>query len=111
MKNAFATPESVVLRSCLDYLAIRGIFAYRQNTGAAVTESGSFVRFGLQGGSDIVGILPGGRFLAIECKRSRGGRITQEQANYLAEINRHGGLAMVVRSVDDLILGLREAGF
>ena len=100
-----STPEGAVVRSCLDYLAIRGIFAYRQNTGAAKTESGSYVHFGLVGASDIVGILPGGRFLAIECKAGRG-KTTLDQEQYLARVREAGGCAIVARSVDDLI----EAG-
>ena len=60
--------ESDVLRGCLDYLKMKNIFCYRNNSGA--TKVGSrFIRFGYKGSSDIIGILPDGRFLAVECKR------------------------------------------
>lgn len=70
------TPEGAVVRSCLDYLAVRGIMAWRNNSGATHTErkdgSRGFVRFGRVGSADILGVLPGGRFLAVECKAPRG---------------------------------------
>ena len=67
-----------------------------------------------KGASDIVGILPQtvsvvghdspitfGNFLAVECKTPTG-RITKEQAEVLAEIERLGGVAVVARSLDKL---------
>lgn len=103
------TPEGFVLSACLEFLAVRGVFAWRNNSGATKTEGGRFVRFGLRGSSDILGILPGGRFLAVECKAPKG-RTTPDQEAFLTDIRRRGGVAMVARSVDDLAAGLKEAG-
>jgi hypothetical protein len=51
--------------------------------------------------SDILGCLPDGRFLAIEVK-SDNGHATDEQAAFIADVIRHGGVAFVARSMDDV---------
>ncbi len=54
-----ADRESDVLTACLQYLAVKGIFAWRQNQGAIPRKGGGYRRFvGLRGVSDILGILP-----------------------------------------------------
>ena len=55
----------------------------------------------MKGVSDILGILPDGRFLAIECK-SPSGKTTTEQDRFLASVNARGGLAFVARGLDDV---------
>ena len=104
------TPESCVVRACLDYLKIRGILAWRNNTGA-VMEKGNgkqrFIRYGFPGSSDIIGIYRG-RFLAVECK-SDTGRVSALQHDFLNRISDAGGIAIVARSIADLEAGLREA--
>jgi hypothetical protein len=62
-----------------------------------------------RGMSDILGMLNGGRLLAIECK-SRTGRIQPHQQEFLDLINAGGGLAFVARSVDDVIKNLYGDG-
>lgn len=93
--------ESVVLKQCLEYLQLRGIFCWRNNSGA-VKMGKSFVRFGMPGSSDILGILPNGQFLAVECKREKGGILSDKQVEFLNRIKENGGVAVVVHSVNDL---------
>jgi hypothetical protein len=70
-----------------------------------------FVRFGFAGCADILGLLPPrGRFLAVEVK-SAAGRIRAAQRAFLANVAEAGGLALVVRSLDELRAGLRRAGY
>ena len=95
-------PESMVLAQCMQYLYLKKIFAWRNNTGAAKTEDGRYVRFGLPGASDIIGIMPDVRFLAVECKRSDGGRLSPQQKVFLDKIKEAGGVAVVAASLDDL---------
>lgn len=106
------SPESAVLRACLDYLAVRGIMAWRNNSGLAMMRGRGGkpqpVRFGKKGSSDILGVLPGGRLLAVECKASDG-KPTDEQIAFLDRVRAAGGVAILARSLDDLIAGLREA--
>ncbi|MDR0731206.1 MAG: VRR-NUC domain-containing protein, partial [Treponema sp.] len=65
---------------------------------------------GLKGSSDILGLLPGGRFLAVECK-APDGRLSPEQRQFLADIKAQGGLAIVARSCRDIEAALTEAGY
>lgn len=100
--------ESDVVAAILDYLAVRGIFAWRNQTGAMRTGDGKrFVRFGAVGSPDIIGVLPGGRFLGIECKTPRG-RLSPHQDLFLARLLDDGALAFVARSVDDVIKQLGD---
>lgn len=62
-------------------------------------------RMGPPGSSDIIGILPGGRFLAIEVKRP-GHEPTEIQKEFMDKINALGGLAFVATSIDDVKNGL-----
>lgn len=93
--------ETQLVRACLDYLAARGIYAWRNSTGA--TKIGErFLRFGKVGSADILALIPPtGRLAAIECKNGRG-KTTPAQEAFLEAIRANGGLAVVVRSVDDL---------
>jgi hypothetical protein len=104
------TPESVVLAGCLRYLEKAGIYHWRNSTGAVRIAPGRFIRFGKVGSSDIEGILPGGRFLAVEVK-APGGRLSPEQRQFLAEVQALGGLAVTVRGWRELAEALREAGY
>ena len=98
-------PEREIQRVILDWLKLQGIFAWRQNTGA-VTEGKRFIRFSIPGCADILGVLPGGRFLALEVKRP-GHPPTPEQYAFLRSIERAGGLAAVVTSLEDAMAVLR----
>ncbi len=103
--------ESTLVKLCLDYLNLHGIPAWRQNTGAVALDDGRghrrFVRFGVEGMSDILGILPpSGRLLAVEAKTLTG-RLRPAQAAFLARVTDCGGLAGVVRSLEDLQALLR----
>jgi hypothetical protein len=65
-------------------------------------EKPRFTRYGLAVGSaDIVGIVgPRGTFLALEVKTPTG-RVSKEQQQWLDIVNRRGGVARVVRSVEE----------
>ena len=69
------------------------------------------MRFGKKGSSDILGILPGGRLLCVECKAQNGGRLSPEQKQFIADVQEMGALALVVRGWNELDKALREAGY
>ena len=104
-------PEAPVLNGCLKYLQIRGIYHWRNSTGAVRIAPGRFMRFGKVGSSDILGILPGGRLLCVECKAPDGGKLSPEQKQFLADVRELGALALVVRGWQELDAALREAGY
>lgn len=62
---------------------------------------GRWIEFGFSGLSDIIGQLKlDGRILAIEVK-SAGGQVSPSQAAFLDLVRQHGGVAGVVRSIED----------
>lgn len=82
---------------------------YRNNTGKLQDRNGRWVTFGLFVGSgDLIGVrIADGRFISVEAKLP-GKYPTKEQLNFIAVIQRCGGLAGVARSVDEarkIILG------
>lgn len=65
--------------------------------------------FGLcVGSSDIVGIAPDGRFLAIEVK-TPAGRPTKEQLRFIEAVRNAGGIAGIARSVDEALDLIRHS--
>ncbi len=90
------TPEGEVVKAILEYLTVRNVYAWRNNTGRR-----GRVTFGKVGSSDIIGILNDGRWLAIECKAD-GEHPTMDQLVFLAEIAKRGGLAFVARGIEDV---------
>jgi hypothetical protein len=104
------TPENRVKAEVLKYLKLRRVYCWNNPSGAVEIRPGKWMRFGKVGSSDILGCLPGGRFLAIECKAEKG-RLSGVQREFLNEIERLGGLAMVARSFQEVDLALREAGY
>ena len=103
-------PEAPVLNGCLRYLEARGIYHWRNSTGAVQIAPGRFMRFGKKGSSDILGILPGGRMLCVECKAPESGRLSPEQKQFLEDVREAGALALVVRGWKELDAALRKAG-
>jgi penicillin-binding protein-related factor A (putative recombinase) len=93
--------EGAVVKACMDYLKLRGAYVWRNNTGALKDKNNRLVYFGKVGSSDILGVLPGGRFIAVECK-APDGRLSDHQIEFLNEIERIGGVAVIAKSVDDI---------
>jgi hypothetical protein len=105
------TRESDVLRQVLTLLRLRGVFSWRCNTTGVWDASRRVFRAhpGRRGVADVLGILPGGRFLAVECKGPRG-RLTPEQSAFLDNVTKAGGVALVVRDVRELEQALDALG-
>lgn len=83
-------------------LAKAGHVFWRNNVGEAQYR-GRRVRYGVggPGGSDLIGIV-GGRFCAIEIKTPKG-KVSEEQERYLELVRKSGGIAGVVRSVEEAL--------
>lgn len=79
---------------------------WRANVLVARDQSGRIVRAGVKGQADISGILsPSGRRVEIECKAATG-RQTREQKAWQAMIEKHGGLYILARSIEDVSAAL-----
>jgi len=104
------TPESRIKIDVLRYLERRGFFAWNNPTGCVRIAPDRFIRFGKVGSSDIIGVLPDGRFLAVETKTQKG-RLTPEQAAFLEKVRGLGGVAILARSFQELDTTLRSEGY
>jgi hypothetical protein len=92
--------------SILVALSARGVFCWNNPTGVA-TPLGSHtpVRYGIPGAPDILGILPGGRLIAVECKVGRD-RVREEQARWHARARELGALVVVARTVEECLTAI-----
>lgn len=93
--------EQVLVNQVLAYLKLKGHYVWRQNTGSMYSKDNRFVRFGFKGVSDVIGIALDGRMIAIECKVGKN-KPTQFQEDFLAEIEKRGGYAILCYSLDDI---------
>ena len=101
--------EKDLVKAVLDYLHLLRadpatgfkVKAWRNNTGGTMINN-HFVRYGFKGSSDILGIMPDGRFLAIECKLGKA-PLTPEQQEFISWVRERGGVAIIARSLNDVI--------
>lgn len=112
MKNLFGevvkVKEADVLKAIQQYLTYKGIFYYRNNSGA-YQQDNRFIKFGKAGSADLVCIYPGeiksqlgrGLMWMVEVKKP-GGILSPAQIDFLKAVRAHGGIATVAESVDDV---------
>lgn len=112
-----APKESDILHLCLDWLRLKGALAIRVNSSAFGGEYKGRRRWvrsnDTPGCADILVCLPladRAVFCAIEVKGPKG-RLMPAQASFLDAVRAAGGLALCVRSLDELIAALRAEGF
>lgn len=108
--------ETGIQRAIMLALSEAGCTVWRNNTAGAwigriVHRLGSqvtladahMITFGLcVGSSDIIGIAPDGRFLAVEVKTATG-RATPEQQKFIEHVRSRGGIAGIARSPSDAL--------
>lgn len=108
--------ENSVKSRIITYLVQRGALVMRINSGAVIgSHHGKqrffwFARWFLAGQkeqrggiSDILAIMPGGKFLSVECKRpGKKGDVTEKQRLFMAEVERRGGITIIAESVADV---------
>lgn len=98
-----------LVNQLLEALALAGILAWPNNTGAIKYE-GRFLRYGKKGSGDIIAVLPpSGRHAEIEAKT---GNATQrkEQKTHQRIVEKMGGLYIVARSPEDMLEQLARNG-
>ena len=112
--------EKDIQKQLFEWLLVHGFRVWRQNSGAVTAEYKGkmrFVRFNSQPGlSDIGGWVPprlsGATHsipLYVEVKRP-GGKLSDDQARFLAKVNADNGIGLVARSIEELVAGLKERG-
>ena len=104
------TPEAALMQGVMLALGCEhDLTLWRNNVGVAEWRNGARTRYGLAPGSaDLIGVLAPGRFFALELKSAKG-RLTADQAHWLAHVRKRGGFAAVVRSTDDARAALARA--
>ncbi len=100
--------EKEIQKTILEWLQWNGVFCWKQNnSGIYKPETGQYIPSGKKGISDILGILNGGRFLAIEVKR-KGKFASPDQMEFIKSINENKGLAFVASSVEEVQFKLKD---
>lgn len=91
------TPEGIVQEDILEWLASRGIFHWRNNTGA-FRARGRVIKFGYKGSPDIIAIVEG-FFLGIEVK-VEGQKQNEDQKIFELNVLKSGGFYIVATNTD-----------
>ena len=98
--------ESAVLRECMLWLKQYGALVTRTNAGLVELPGGYRMRGAAAGWPDITGVLPGGKFIGVECKARRGGTQSAVQKRMEREIRKRGGVYIVARCAEDVAKGV-----
>ena len=104
-------PESEVVKQVKEVIRLSGLKIQRINTGCFAIGEGRakrFIKTAEAGTLDFEGYDNHGRHVGIECKRPVGGRLSDAQAERIADINRKGGIAFVARSGNEALELLRK---
>ena len=90
--------ESDIQRLIMLALSEAGCLIFRNNVGVLKNAAGIPIKFGLcVGSSDLIGLTPAGKFLAVEIKTSKG-RATTEQLRFIEAVRSRGGIAGIART-------------
>ena len=106
-------PESAVVDEVKKIIKATGLKVQRINTGCFQIGAGQnrrYIKTAEAGTCDFEGYDMQGRFLAIECKRPVGGKLSPAQAERIADINRKGGVAFVAHSGAEALEKLQQRG-
>jgi hypothetical protein len=95
-----AKPETKIVHDCMQILQLHKIFCWRNNTGATWM-GGRPIFYGLKGSADIIGMLPNGRFLAIEVKTETGKQSDSQKAFEKKVLENHG-VYLLIHSAGEL---------
>lgn len=84
---------------------------YRCNSGSVILPSGKRFTAMPKGFADIMAVIPGGRVAFIEVKTKKG-RLSTEQAQFISKMQGLGAMAGIARSVSEAmtICGLPHGG-
>lgn len=93
--------ESAIQAQIIQYLSLKGIFHYRNNSGGFKDANNHFYRFGAVGSPDIICVVEG-RFVGIEVK-APGGKQSDHQISFQKRLEGAGGRYVLVYSLDELI--------
>lgn len=95
--------ERDVVKACISWLRRHRIFCNRHDCGGGyLGDSGAYATYGIKGAGDIIGLLPDGTHLEIECKAGKGGSLTKGQQKRMKDIKENNGIYLVVHGISEL---------
>lgn len=106
------TPEGKIEHEIFNVLRDIGIFVFKCDRVGIYDPIKKIYRRSyninrVKGVSDILGIAPGGRFLAIEVK-TQSGKLSTDQRAFIRKVQDSGGIAFVARSAKSAVLELAK---
>jgi hypothetical protein len=94
------TRERDIQKQILDYLAYqKDIYFFRSGSGAFKTDQGRYFKTGKRGCPDIT-VVKNGKAIFLEVK-NKNGRLSPDQKQAQADIERAGGVYVVCRGLDE----------
>jgi len=108
--------EKDVENSILEYLAYRGIFAWK-NQSVGIWDAKKKIyrksnnKYHVNGVSDILGVLPNGKVLCIEVKSPSNRDRPKHQREFISQVSSSGGVAFFADSVKVVDTRLKELGY
>ena len=106
-------PESEVIKQVKQVIKVTGLKIQRINTGCFTIGEGRnrrYIKTADAGTCDFEGYDNIGRFVAIECKRPSGGRLSPAQKERIDDINAKGGVAFIAHSGAEAFEKLKQYG-
>lgn len=104
--------EKDVQNAICDYLSLRRVMFWRQSNHAVYSKKQErFLKppkYARKGVPDILGITKSGTFFGIEVKRSKGGRQSKEQKEFMDDVRAAGGIYILASSIDDIFVLFRQ---
>lgn len=97
--------ERDIQKAIMDYLRLKGCLVFKhRNVGIYKQNTGKYIplSFGEKGISDIIGLTPTGKFLAIEVKMPKK-KPSKEQLDFIDKVNEKGGLAFWADNLDSVM--------
>lgn len=102
-----STRTNIITNAIVNYLNLKGFNAWRQNNGGVYDPTLKVFRKKgkneKQGVSDVIGYCKKtARFIAVEVKYGKDD-LSPEQELFLKDVNKAGGIGIMVKSTDDFI--------
>lgn len=101
--------EHSIQGSIIQYLKLSGFKVWRVNSGRTFQEykgSTRVIAYGEKGMPDVMAIKRGYPLVCIECK-SKTGKATDIQNEWLEDAKQHGAIALVANDIDQVIEALK----
>lgn len=100
-RHGSSAEHTALVNACIKRLGVRSdVRVWKQGHIHQEMPGGGWLEHGVRGMSDLGGILNDGRVLSIECKTGNA-KPTKAQRIWIAMVQSMGGVAGVVRSVEE----------